>query len=611
MNSITNDLSSLDDLEIICIQHNIPCLGICSNFNCNSKSKFLCMKCIKSNNTCITLQNHELISLSEILFRFYNKIKTIDNKLIHKLQKLGKAIKTANYDNIDNFQKKYNNINEQTLWIQKSYNDLVDKFISSFKENNAKEIHNIKQLSKTDENLDKDISNIFLNIRMPLIDKKSIMNEKKLKKIIEEGNKLSSPYNFVNSLKLLNNRSKSCELINKLNEKIFVNNVLTNISNIDNNKVNFEKKIDSILKELEDKFDQNFESLKSSLFNISKTPSNYYNYSQADNFKNNPKNLYYKKDICSTAHKINSIDKVFCVFNSFNNQNLIVWGSSLNSLVFFDLDQDKIINTIPHAHYQTIYCCRHFPKEKKKIDYIITTSSDRSVKVWNVNTFKNEVCINNVYTSKNIFSACLIFYEHKEKESNYIITSCANDFMKIWDFSSRLKTTFGSSDGNTFFINTYLDIKNKSFYIINGNGNDVKSYNLKKKQLFNRYLGKPRSYHTSAIIMENKTESIMIEIDGNGYIRFWNFHTAELIKLIFTKIFISLRGLCLWNNKYIIVGASDHQIKVVEIKSGKVVHFLKDHLGKICTVEKINSKKYGECLLSQALDGKIKLWTCQ
>ena len=31
----------------------------------------------------------------------------------------------------------------------------------------------------------------------------------------------------------------------------------------------------------------------------------------------------------------------------------------------------------------------------------------------------------------------------------------------------------------------------------------------------------------------------------------------------------------------------------------------------ICTIEKITSKVYGECLLSQALDGTIKLWSSQ
>ena len=103
----------------------------------------------------------------------------------------------------------------------------------------------------------------------------------------------------------------------------------------------------------------------------------------------------------------------------------------------------------------------------------------------------------------------------------------------------------------------------------------------------------------------------MIDIDGNGYIRFWDFHTAKLIRSIYVNSFINLRGLCLWNNKYLIVGGNEHQIKIVDLKQGKVVKYFKEHTGTICTVERINSKVYGECLLSQGMDGAIKLWSIQ
>ena len=182
MNQLSNDLSSLDDLEIYCLEHDIPCIGICSRFNCNTKTKFFCMKCIKSGKTCITLQKHELITLSEILYRFYNNLDTINNKTIQKIKKMGKILGQYRGGELDNVKDKFKNIKDQILPIKKIYNDLIDKFIISFKEKNAKEMHNLKTLSKTDEIIEKDISNIFLNIRMPIFDKKSLSNNKKLKK---------------------------------------------------------------------------------------------------------------------------------------------------------------------------------------------------------------------------------------------------------------------------------------------------------------------------------------------------------------------------------------------------------------------------------------------
>ena len=604
--SLTNDLSSLDDLEIYCLEHNIPCLGICSKFNCNQKTKFFCMLCIKSGKTCITTQKHELISLSEILYRFYKKEDIINSAIITKIRKMGKIMSQYPSEDLDNFKNKYKNINEQILPIKKAYSDLIDKFISNFKEKNAAQIHNLKILSKTDDDLDKDISNIFLNIRLPLIDIKTIGNEKKLKKLIEEGNKLSTPNNFINSIKILNNRNKSCTLVNKLNDKISANKIISNISNINNNKENLEKKIDSILKELETKFDESLESLTSSLLIQNKTQKISFTLSQFVSFNTNPKNLYYKKNICNTAHKTNMIDKVFCAFSSFKKQNLVVWGN-YNHLEFFDIDEDKIINTISNAHNSTIYCCRHYPDIRNKIDYILTTSLDYSIKVWNVNKFSCDVFIRNAYMTKNIFSACLLLNEYSNHI--YIVTSCVNDFMKLYDFTGKYRFTFGNRDGNTFFVNSYFDIKNKKYYIINGNGNDVKSYYGKNGKLYNKYQGLPRSFHTGAVIYETKIEVILIEIDGNGYIRMWNFHNANLIKSIYTNSFLNLRGICLWNYKYLIIGANDHQVKIVDIKQGKISKNFKEHTATICTIEKINSKKYGECLLSQGMDGTIKLWS--
>ena len=606
MNSLTNDLSSLDDLEIYCLEHDIPCIGICSKFNCNSKTKFFCMHCIKSGKTCITTQKHELITLSEILYRFYNKESTINSALITKIRKMGKIISQYRTEDLDNFENKYNNIKDQVLPIKKAYSDLLDKFISNFKEKNAKEIHNLKILSKTDDLIEKDISNIFLNIRLPIIDVKSLGDAKKLKKIIDDGNKLSTPNNFVNSLKLLNNRNKSCVLINKLNDKILANKVCSNISNMDNNKEKLEKKIDTILKELETKFDESLEALKSSLLVQNKTTKISLTYTQFVSFASNPKNLNLKKNICSNAHKTNTIDKVFCVFNSFLKINLLCWGNT-NHLEFYDIDSNKIIKDISNAHTSTIFCCRHFPDNRNKIDYILTTSLDYSIKLWNVNNFLCQTWIKNAYMTKNIFSACMLLNEYSSH--SYIVTSCVNDFMKLYDLTGKYKFSFGFKDANTFFVNSYFDIKNKKYYVINGNGMDVRSYNAKNGQLYNRYQGLPRSFHTGAVIYETKTEIILVEIDGNGYIRMWNFHTAELLKAIFTSSFLNLRGICLWNYKYLIVGANDHQIKIVDLKQGKISKSFKEHTATICTLEKINTKLYGQCLLSQGMDGSIKLWS--
>ena len=317
--------------------------------------------------------------------------------------------------------------------------------------------------------------------------------------------------------------------------------------------------------------------------------------------------LIFKGDICNTAHKMNSINKVFCAFKTFSNESYIVWGTPFFNIEFFDLEKNTIVYTIKNAHLNIIYSCRHYPDTKNKIDYLITSSFDRNVKVWNIKDFSNKTIINNAHQSNYIYSVSILCEENENK--NYIITSCINDFIKVWDFFFFFLEKMGQMDENIYFVDTFYDTKNKKYYILSGNYSDVKSYDFKSGELYKRYKGMPQSWHMSALVYENKEQQILIESDGNGYIRMWEFHKANLIKSIFTSYLVNLRGICLWNDRYLFAGANDHQIKLFDLIEGKFIKCYKEHISSVCTLEKIKSKKYGECLLSQGLDGKIKIWS--
>ena len=78
MDNLSAILSNYDEIVFTCPIHNLPSIGLCSEFFC--PKMFYCMKCIKSNETCITKDHHELVSFSELLYRFFLKQenKTID-----------------------------------------------------------------------------------------------------------------------------------------------------------------------------------------------------------------------------------------------------------------------------------------------------------------------------------------------------------------------------------------------------------------------------------------------------------------------------------------------------------------------------------------------------
>ena len=607
MELLNDFLSPLDNLEFICEDHGIPCEGLCSNPFCNNKTKFFCMKCIKSGITCITKEKHELITLSEFLFRFFKSENNIKSE-IQEILKMNSIISEYDKNELNSLKSDFKSIKEEKniKIIENKLYEMINYFIVTFKSKNKLKLDKLKERSKSHKKYEKDINNL-LNIRMPDIDKNLIDNDKKLKEVIKKGFSLSTPKNFVNSVKLLNNKNKLTEISMRLNKKIYVNNVYSNISTINDNRKKLENKINKILDDLEKKFDKKLELIENSII-IPKNDKLYSSYnSSIVKFSSNPNNLKYKGDICNTAHKSNSIDKVFCAFKSYSNESFIIWGTTIYSIEFFDLEKNKIINTIKNAHINTIYTCRHYPDKKNKLDYLITSSYDRNVKIWNVKDFTSKLIIFNAHTSNYIYSACILFEESENK--NYIITACPSDFIKIWDFSSKFVDRIGHMDENTYFVDTYFDNKNKKNYILNGNYCDVKSYDFKTREEYKRYKGTPQSWHMSAIVYDSNEQQILIESDGNGYIRMWEFHKANLIKSFFTNYLVNLRGICLWNEKYLFAGGSDHQIKLFDLINGKYVKFYKEHNSSVCTLDKIKSSKFGECLVSQGLDGKIKIWS--
>ena len=605
MEILNQFLSPLDNIEYICDTHGIPCIGVCSYSSCKEKTKFLCIKCIKEGNTCITKEKHELVTLSEMIYRFFLKMenKSLDLIQIQTMEKIIKKLTGEDFNNILSNYDEVKSINAKKYdEIKKILSDIITEFIQTFKDNNISELNNFKFKVKNlpDFNNNPDIKIIFT---MKLPNELNIKKKENLIKYVNDKYKNTPSTELVNQAKLLNDSYKVTKLARKFNNKILTNEISTLN---EEKKKNLEEKIDSILNDFETKFDEELSKLEQKFILSKENPSIYSYYDLSTKFINDPNELVFKQDICSNSHKTNSIDRVFCAFKSFNGEPLVVWGSTALNIEFYDCNKEKIVKTIYKAHHQTIFSCRHYADIRLRIDYIITSSNDRSVKVWDASKDNYALYIPNVHNGYYIYSVSLLCHLHQEK--NFVITSCPNEKMKVWSFTGLYMYNFGQSNESTYFIDVFYNKNQKKYFIINANSNDVKSYYFETGDLYHKYKGTPQTWHMSAVVNNINDIFALIESDGNGTIRIWNFDTAELLKSI-TAHSINLRGICLWNDKYLFAAGNDSQVKLFNLEEGKFVKSFKGHTSTVCTIEKIMHPKYGGCLISHALDGKLKIWS--
>ena len=602
MESLSEIFSPFDDLEIICEDHGLPCIGLCCDYCCKEKVKFLCMKCVKSGNTCITKEKHELITLSEMLYRFFliEENKSVNISQIQEMEQIVNEWKAEELEKVtQNFKsiqgQKYKKFDD----IKKITSNLIKDIIQAIKEQNINKLNEINYKSKNIANPSEKELIFKMNIPKENITK----NKDDIIKYINKKYESTNANDFVNQVKFLFDTHQFIKVAKNMNDQIYVNQ-LTNINEEKKEKMN--SKIDSILKELEADLDSKLNQVEEEIILSMDNPSIYTSYNFSFKLQNDPQELVFKKDICSNAHKTNSIDRVFCAFKSFLGEALIVWGSSSNNIEYYDCEKEKIVKTFHQAHSQTVFSCRHYPYVKKRIDYIITSSYDRTVKLWDYNQNSYDLCISNAHGGYYIYSVSILFNVQEDK--NYVITSSSNEKMKVWDFKGNYIRNFGQDSESTYFIDVYYSKWKKQYYIINANSVDVKSYEFDTGNLYHKYKGIPQTWHMSAVINETKQGQLLIESDGTGRIRIWDFNTANLLKNIASTYSLNLRGICLWNDRYLFAAGNDYQVKLFDLEEGKFIKSFKGHSSTVCTIEKIKHPKYGGCLISQGLDGKLKLW---
>ena len=89
----------------------------------------------------------------------------------------------------------------------------------------------------------------------------------------------------------------------------------------------------------------------------------------------NPKDISFLRNITKDSYTNGILDNTFILFNSINDLLYLIY-SKRNSIISFNLNNNKKINEIKNAHDEDISNFRHYLDKINKIDFLLSLSKN-------------------------------------------------------------------------------------------------------------------------------------------------------------------------------------------------------------------------------------------
>ena len=322
-----------------------------------------------------------------------------------------------------------------------------------------------------------------------------------------------------------------------------------------------------------------------------------------DNF--NPDNLTCVKQITSNFENnhCNCYDCV-CFFISKNNEHTLGYiDSSYYSIVFYDINDNKEIKKLNNAHSNYIYTIKYYPYDM--YDMILSSSVNNDMKIWNFNEGTNILTISNIFSNNyyNVFSSCIIF-----EEKDFKIFCVGYNYIKMYNSNGNFNKNLGTNDTCRFYIDS-SNINEKTF-IISGGNKGVQVFNYPELTEYNNFIeNNDTQYHNYAKIVKNNNNYILIDVGSFNHIKIWDFINKNLISKINSDTNNSLQGFLVVNNRYLIIGSQDKNIKQFDIEKKYLIKNITKHTSTVTGIKSVKDKNGNDFIVSYGQDSNIYLWS--
>ena len=383
-----------------------------------------------------------------------------------------------------------------------------------------------------------------------------------------------------------------------------------------NNKIQSEKSKNENNKTLSNKRKRS-KSLKNNLENICK-------------LNKNPKSIK-KNQLLINNDKLDYII-TFIVVNS-NEYLYLIYTNNKNSIIFYNLLDNKKVSEIKNAHISKINDLKHIYDTINERDLILSISHEIDIKIWDINKLE---CLSNFYNkiNKDKFKYIFISYDWSacflnDNNQIYVLSDLNSKQIEVFDLNGNIKKKIDNSSDGAKIIESYYDNKlSKNFIIVSFWAKVIRVYDYNQNKIYQTYLNIICSNFN--IFEKNKNVYLIASDYFKKYdIKIWDFHSGKLLKIICVgtgeifktgnkDVFLytpnyQIISLCKWNNDYIFVGYNyfNNQrniIKLLEIETGRILNELYFYRKKIQKIVKVVHPKYSACLLILD-DNGLMLWT--
>ena len=137
----------------------------------------------------------------------------------------------------------------------------------------------------------------------------------------------------------------------------------------------------------------------------------------------------------------------FEVFTSVNNILNLVYSNINNSIISYNVIDNKKIIEIKKAHKNNIKNFRHHLDTNSNSDLLISISAiDMNMKLWKLDNWE---CLFNINKVGFLFSVCFL----EENNQTYIMTG--NVFIKIYDLKGKIIKELKEPNDKIYVIESY------------------------------------------------------------------------------------------------------------------------------------------------------------